>query len=308
MRLPSIATRPRVHARGAVISKAGRQSEDELSRIKSRLDVNTAKSLLKAWKAERSGDKTEADDMDARELKRLVKERGARQSTLLARQLGIDAISASISWFSAITLASSRSEIAAQFLLFTLAIYQSSNALLDLTQLVQVGLLTRKYAAESEVILRAVEELIEESGISIVDKLRAAIDTQKVLQQLDEVLELLKADLFAIRNVQGEDDFLRDLGAYLVLVNAYSKKDGSWMKGIDSNTLFQVAGEFALVDSNDDGFIDAAEFKRLIRRVGRDVRMSDLEIDVAMEQLDVNGDKVIDFEEFVNWVAAKEEL
>jgi len=56
MRLPSIATRPRVHARGAVISKAGRQSEDELSRIKSRLDVNTAKSLLKAWKAERSGD------------------------------------------------------------------------------------------------------------------------------------------------------------------------------------------------------------------------------------------------------------
>ena len=246
--------------------------------------------------------------MDARELKRLVKERGARQSTLLARQLGIDAISASISWFSAITLASSRSEIAAQFLLFTLAIYQSSNALLDLTQLVQVGLLTRKYAAESEVILRAVEELIEESGISVVDKLRAAIDTQKVLQQLDEVLELLKADLFAIRNVQGEDDFLRDLGAYLVLVNAYSKKDGSWMKGIDSNMLFQVAGEFALVDSNDDGFIDAAEFKRLIRRVGRDVRMSDLEIDVAMEQLDVNGDKVIDFEEFVNWVAAKEEL
>ena len=31
-------------------------------------------------------------------------------------------------------------------------------------------------------------------------------------------------------------------------------------------------------------------------------------VELVLEQLDVNGDKVIDFEEFVNWVAAKEEL
>ena len=283
--------------------RASKQDDDldrQLAKIKSSLSASTAKALLKSWKAERSGNKTENDDLDALELKRLVKERGARQSTLLARQLGIDGLSAFISWYSAITLASSRSELPAQFLLFTLAIYQSSNALLDLTQLVQVGLLTRKYAEQSEVILRAVEELIEESGISLVDKLRAAIDTQKVLQQLDEVLVLLKADLFANRDPQDEDAFLRDLGAYLVLVNASSKKNGSWMKEIDSELLFQAAGEFAVVDSNDDGFIDAIEFKRLIRQRG--IQMNDLEVDVAMEQLDVNGDKVIDFQEFVNWV------
>ena len=228
--------------------------------------------------------------------------------------MAIDVLSASISWYSAIILFSSRSEIPAQFLLFTLAIYQSSNALADLALLVQIGTITRLYANQSELILRAVEELVDESGVGLIDKLRAAIDTAKVLRELDEVLGLLKADIFGKvkaakeggRGVEGNEDFLRDLGAYLVLVTASSKKDGSssWMEAVDPELLFQAAGEFAMVDSNDDGVIDAVEFKRLIRKRG--IVMNDLEVEVALGGVDASGDGRIDFCEFVGWVSSQQ--
>lgn len=276
----------------------------QLRAIKSKLDTASAKALLKSWKEERSGGKGQEEELDAREVKKLFKARGARQSGIVARQLAIDGLSAGISWYSAITLASTRSEIPAQFLLFTLAIYQSSNALADLALLVQIGTITRVYAEQAELILRAANELVEESGVGLIDKLRAAIDTAKVLRELDEVLAILRSEIFAVdgtgQSGSDGDSFLRDLGAYLVLVNASSKADGSWMKGTNSELLFSSAGEFAMVDSNDDGYIDAMEFKRLIR--GRGIEMNDLEVEVALEALDTNNDKRIDFQEFVEWL------
>lgn len=283
--------------------KDGNGSSQE---FKKRLDKNTATILLKAWKQAGAAE-------DPRMLKKMMKKRGAEQSVVAFRQLGVDGMSALIAWYSASALSASKAhQIPAEFLLYTLALYLTMNAALDVAQLITIGIATRKYANESEVILQAVRELAnvdsDPFGVAVVDKARRAVNTVEVLKSLDQILAYLKKDIYDA-NGNDADDFYRDLGAYLVLARAEEEFGMGFLDnvpGIDRRAITDIAGEFALCDTNDDGFVDWIEFKALANKVlpGQD-SMDEASIRAAVDMLDKNGDGVVDFREFVSWFAQK---
>lgn len=272
--------------------------------FKKRLDRNTARILLKAWK------QAGADNPKA--LKKMMKKRGAEQSILAFRQLGVDGISSLIAWYSASALSASKAhQIPAEFLLYTLALYLTMNATLDVVQLITIGIATRKYANESDVILQAVRELAnvdsDPFGVAVVDKARRAVNTVEVLKSLDMILDMLKKDVYGGKD--GED-FYRDLGAYLVLARAEEEYGTGFLDnfpGIDRPVITEIAGEFAMCDTNDDGYIDWIEFKALLNKVrpGQDT-MDEASVKAAVDMLDTNKDGVVDFREFVSWFADKQ--
>lgn len=298
--------RPRPSKRQQICRAEDRKNGNDPEDFTKRLDKNTARILLKAWKQAGAAD-------DPRALKKMLKKRGAEQSVFTFRQLGVDGISSLIAWYSANALSASEAhQIPAEFLLYTLALYLTMNAALDVVQLITIGIATRKYANESEVILQAVRELAnvdsDPFGVAVVDKARRTVNTVEVLKSLDMILNALKKDVYNVTGNNG-DDFYRDLGAYLVLLRAeedYGVGFFDKFAGIDRTALTKIAGEFAMCDTNDDGFIDWIEFKALVNKVlpGRE-NLDESSIKAAVDMLDENKDGVVDFREFVSWFADK---
>jgi hypothetical protein len=62
------------------------------------------------------------------------------------------------------------------------------------------------------------------------------------------------------------------------------------------NTLKKVFMEY---DEDDSGFIDKAELKAMMEKMG--TKLNDEQVKVALKDLDLNGDGVIDFNEFSQW-------
>lgn len=288
------------------VCRAEQKGEDMQLELTKRLDRNTARILLKAWKQAGAAD-------DPQILKKMMKQRGAEQSAVAFRQLAVDGASALIAWYSATALSESKAQqIPAEFLLYTLALYLTMNATLDVVQLITIGVATRKYANESAVILQAVRELAnvdsDPFGVAVVDKARRAVNTVEVLKSLDLILEALKKDVFR-GNGKEDGDFYRDLGAYLVLARAQEEYGVGFLEefpGIDKRTIAEIAAEFALADRNDDGFIDWIEFKALVNKVRpAEDDMDEASVRAAVDMLDTNGDGVVDFREFVSWFIAK---
>lgn len=270
---------------------------DDVEKRVSGLTKSQARALLKAWK--------EAGANDPQALKRMVKQRGSNRSVLALRQLAVDLGSAVVAWYSGAALAESKVSVPAEFLLYTLAIYLTINATIDIFDLIAVGIATRKYSGQSAVLLEAVRNLAdEETGFEFVDKARRAVVTVEVLKALDDILEDLKRYVEkGIGESRDEADFFRDLGAYLVLANAakngFSFEDDG--EGLDGRVIGEVAAEFALADKDDDGFIDVLEFQALGRKTVPAMSMEEAE--AALSLLDSSKDGVVDFKEFLSWFA-----
>eukprot|EP00890_Picochlorum_soloecismus_P006479 jgi/Picsp_1/6832/NSC_04169-R1_caltractin-like protein len=262
------------------------------------LTRENAKFLLKAWK------EAGADNPDS--LKRMVKKRGAKQSVSAAMQFGVDSLSAIVAWWSGMEIATSQSlgpfSLAGEFLLYTLAMYLTINATLDIFGLITVGVATRKYSEQSSAMLEAVKKMAGEdmTGLEVVDKARQAVVTVQVLQALDKIYATLSDGMY--RNGSSKD-FFRDLGAYLVIMNAGDKGFEIESCGLSKDQVANLAAEFALADKDDDGYIDVLEFKQLGWRTGQE--MTQEEVEAAVSILDTNKDGVIEFSEFVAWFASQ---
>ena len=275
-----------------------RWSRTEQVLKESGLTQERAKLVLKAWK--------EAGADDPKSLKKLVKRRGAQQSVNEALQLLVDGSSAVVSWYCGLQIAETGSlgplSLAGEFLLYTLAMYQTINATLDVFQLIAIGTATRRYSENSAAFLAAVQTVAgPETGLELVDKARQAVATVQVLQALDDMFQQLSKGVEGGRDV---GDFLRDLGAYLVIVKAESKGyDVEKEDRLTKNEVMEVAAEFALADGNDDGAIDVFEFRELGRKTGTSLSVEEAEAAVGM--LDSNNDRVVDFPEFLAWFIEK---
>lgn len=71
------------------------------------------------------------------------------------------------------------------------------------------------------------------------------------------------------------------------------------MKDLTTTELSELRQSFDLVDSNGDGWIVSAEFRRLLQDLDGD--LSDDECLLAFELTDGDGDGTISFEEFMGW-------
>ena len=131
----------------------------------------------------------------------------------VATQLAVDASSAAVAWYSGYSLATSRAlgpfTLAAEFIVYTLAMWLSISATLDIFSLVAVGVATKRYSASSTGFLEAVQALAgPQSGLDVVDKARKAVVTVQVLSALDQILDRLKLKAGS----SSEENFFRDLG------------------------------------------------------------------------------------------------
>jgi calmodulin len=270
---------------------------EDVEKLLADLNINksTAKQVLQVWRS--------AGVNDPEDLSRLVKKRGADKSIAIFFQLGIDASSAFIAWYSGYNLAVSRSlgsfTLAAEFVVYTLAMYLTINAALDVYTLYAVGISTRKYSTGTAAsLLEAVQSMAgPETGLDVVDKAKKAIVTAQVLKALDQILDRLKLSAGDIEMNDG--NFLRDLGAYVVLLKATESGFTPESAGVTMQEAADVAAEFSMVDSNGDGTIDAAEFRKLCGALAPN--LSAEEAEAAMSVLDKNSDGAIDFKEFLAW-------
>lgn len=262
------------------------------------IDKSTARQVLRFLK--------KANASDPESLRKLIVKRGANQSAAVAVQLAVDASAAFVAWYSGLNIANSRAlgsfTVAAEFLVYTLAMYLSINATLDIFSLITVGLATRKYSTSTVAFLSAVEALAgPDSGFEVLDKARKAVVTVKVLSALEQILDKLKKR--AGEKAFGEANFFRDLGAYLVLLRASESGFEPSKSQLTSNEAANIAAEFAEVDTNDDGCVDLQEFRSLCGRMG--LGLNEEEALGAMSILDKNKDGVIDFSEFAAWWVTK---
>ena len=289
---------PRAQKEDDDFSNQSRKSADgvkDVEKMLQELNINrdTAKQVLKVWRS--------AGVTDPEDLRRLFVKRGVDRSTAVAMQLAVDASSALIAWYSGYNLASTRAlgpfTLAAEFVVYTLAMYLTINATLDIFSLVAVGVATKRYSTSTAGFLEAVENLAgPDSGLDVVDKARKAVVTVQVLKALDQILERLKLQAGSEVN---QGNFLRDLGAYMVLLKASESGYDPVENGVSIEEAADVAAEFAMVDGNDDLQIDLPEFRKLCARLSPG--LSDEECEAAMSVLDTDKNGSVDFREFVDW-------
>jgi hypothetical protein len=269
---------------------------EDVEKLLADLSINkaTAKQVLKVWR--------KAGVNDPEDLSRLVKKRGSDKSMAVAFQLAIDASSAFFAWYSGFTLSANSLgsfTIAAKFVVYTFAMYLTINSALDLYTLYAVGISTRKYSTKTAAkLLEAVESMAgPETGFEVVDKAKKAIVTAQVLNALEQILERLKLSAGDVEVNDG--NFLRDLGAYVVLLKATESGFTPESAGVTMQEAADVAAEFSMVDNNGDGKLDSAEFRKLCGALAPS--LSSEEAEAAMSVLDTNNDGAIDFQEFLAW-------
>jgi len=269
---------------------------EDVEKLLADLSINktTAKQVLKVWR--------KAGVNDPEDLTRLVKKRSSDKSMAIAFQLAIDASSAFFAWYSGFTLSASSLgsfTIAAKFVVYTLAMYLTINAALDVYTLYAVGVSTQKYSLGTAAkLLEAVESMAgPETGLQVVDKAKKAIVTAQVLKALEQILERLK---LSAADVEANDgNFLRDLGAYEVLLKARESGFTPESAGVTMQEAADVAAEFSMVDSDGDGKLDSTEFRKLCGALAPNLNAEEAE--AAMTVLDTNKDGAVDFQEFLAW-------
>lgn len=159
---------------------------DELK--KQGMTPGKARQLLKAWQ--------QMGATNPAELRALLMERSKEPILQLLTQAGLDA-AASVGAFYIGGLFGEMQDfpgqIAIQFGSYFIGFYYFLNAIFESSALVGVLVSVQKYGSTSDEILAAVQQLAgPATGVSLVDKAAKAVNTIKVLQALDKIVQLLK--------------------------------------------------------------------------------------------------------------------
>ena len=266
------------------------------------LTPEKAREVLRAWQDEVGHELTPED------LRRILVGQSQKALTLVLFSTALDTAAAYGSFVAGgyLGLASSDYGTAAvigQAVAYLLAGYYVTGALFDVFKLVTVAIASIQFNVNSAAFLTAVES-ISKSGLNVADKAQEAVNSVKVIQAMQKMVDLLQKE---DQNATATEsiDMLSDLGAYLTLSKAetsFGFEPADF--GISEKEAADIATIFSKFDLNDDGVISREEFKKLCAQYSPEID-TDAEIDTAIKLIDTNKDGTIDLAEFVRWWQGK---
>lgn len=127
----------------------------------------------------------------------------------------------------------------------------------------------------------------DKDGMISVDELR------KIVKHLGEGLsevELEQITKTAILQCNGKIDLMQ----FLVIMEG---------KKVETSLEKRLIAAFREYDANDDGFITKQELKETVDKLG--ISLTDEELVETIQKADINGDGMIDYEEFVQLMTSK---
>ena len=151
-------------------------------------------------------------------------------------------------------------------------------------------------------MLAAVSELAgAPSGVAALDRAASAVSTLKVVAALNEIADLLKAQVSA----GGGDapSTLQNLSALLTLSRAEERGFDAGALGLTGGDAAALAAAFAKYDANDDMVLQPTELSAMIK--GEGYELTPAEEAAASALLDKNGDGLVGFPEFADWYVNK---
>ncbi|KAI8113161.1 hypothetical protein M9435_003166 [Picochlorum sp. BPE23] len=186
-----------------------------------------------------------------------------------------------------------------QAIAYLLAGYYVSGALFDVFKLITVTIAGIQFNLNSAAFLNAVEGIAKtNSGFNVADKAQDAVNSVKIIQAMNKMVELLKKEE---EQMASSNDMLTDLGAYLALSKAENAFGFDAEKyGLTEKEAADIAGIFSKYDLNDDGVISRDEFRKLCADFSPEIE-SAAEVDAAIRLIDTNKDGSIDLSEFIRW-------
>eukprot|EP00884_Botryococcus_braunii_P007804 jgi/Botrbrau1/17024/Bobra.49_2s0080.1 len=176
-----------------------------------------------------------------------------------------------------------------------LAGYFTIGVFMDFFMLGVISFAAIQYGTNTPAFMAAIRELAgTPSGVSVLDKAQAAVNTFKVITALNDISDLLKRGI-------GNDtpSTLKNLSAMLTLSKAEKKGFKPEDYGLSANDAGSIAAVFSRFDANDDMVLQEEEVKRLFVEEG--YNLDDAEVKAAIKILDKDGDGLINFPEFVDW-------
>lgn len=140
------------------------------------------------------------------------------------------------------------------------------------------------------------------------------------IKQYKETFDLFDHDADGAISVKDLQELLKSFKSFITdeeaqeMINRTSKnKDGmlrfpEFMKMMakgekKSEAEEELVSAFKVFDKNGDGFISPAELKETITSIGE--KLSDDEIKTMFSQADIDGDGLIDYEEFVKMMMSR---
>lgn len=309
--VPSVVTHRRQLRAGrtAVITRAenkdsirskvdpGQEKQFKESLDRAGIDKATANKILEIWQ------KAGVDDPD--KLRQLLVSRSLVTISSALVQLALDggagvaAYLLGMEWLSDQTFGGVTPVASA--ITFLVAGYFATGAIFDLFTVGAVTIASLQFRSDSAVFLAAVKDIAAggKAGLGVVEKASAAVSMVKVIDALNQIQAALQEDA---SSRGGKVSTLDDLSAYLTLSNAEKKYGFSAEKyGLSDAQASDVALEFAKFDTNDDGRLQLSEFEAMVGQLGLGASISEDEVAAAFNTLDLDGNALIDFEEFVQW-------
>jgi hypothetical protein len=255
------------------------------------VDKETAQRILKVW------EETGAKSPDG--LRKLLVGRSLKAAGLVGFQTLLDA---GASWGALSSAAGIGAggdffgKIVVEYLCYFLGLYFGTSVILDLFTLGAIGFSGYQYSTNSKAFLGAIKQVAgPSSGLNVVEKTKAAVNTAKVIGALNKISAILK------EKDGGDVSFnsLQNLSVYLTLQKAEEAGFKAEDYGITGEEAAKIAAVFAKYDENDDFVLSTYEMNQLFRKEG--YNLSEAEVTEAIKLLDKNGDKLIQFSEFVDW-------
>lgn len=259
---------------------------------KSGMSPQQARQTLKTW--------ADMGAKNEKELRELLAKRSLKPVASLAAQFALDFV---CSW-GAFGIGSSLGQvefpgiIAVQLLAYFAGCWYAIQAVAEAGALGAILVASRRYQADSDAILAAVQQLAgPASGFGVVDSTKLAVNTLKLISVLQGISDDLK-------NLSGtgvlEQSTLRNLSAYLTLQSAAEKFGFDAGKyGLTEAQAADIAAVFSEFDSNDDGRLELSELRRLCDLVGK--QLSDEELKEAIKLLGGRDSTHVYFTDFAEW-------
>jgi hypothetical protein len=264
------------------------------------VDKSVAQRVLKSWETTGA-----AADPDA--LRKVLITRSLRSAAAILLQAGIDTGAAfgAFSWGTFLDTpagADVPGRGVLQALSFALAFYFAVGVVSDLFVLGALSVAAARYGANAGAVLAAVRELAgAPSGVAALDRAASAVSTLKVVAALNEIADLLKAQVSA----GGGDapSTLQNLSALLTLSRAEERGFDAGALGLTRGDAAALAAAFAKYDANDDMVLQPTELSAMIK--GEGYELTPAEEAAALALLDKNGDGLVGFPEFADWYVNK---